>query len=212
MTYDDVNRNKVEFMENLYINKCKTFINFMLSQQQWDGISKEEINKWLENFRELEQTDLELVYKLLTNIIYFSEADIINILKTGVFYCIAYDEILSKQIVSEFNLSQHALNNIYQNELLKTCFVPLLDSNSPHESGNYVSRLLVQQQIISHNNSMFIEELPGYLSTNRFKRIVIIDDCVGSGDQIKTFWDTKYVIDNGKKFLLKIYLKNILLL
>ena len=38
----------------LHINKCKNYIDFMLSQQQWSGLTKTEIELWLNNFCDLE--------------------------------------------------------------------------------------------------------------------------------------------------------------
>ena len=38
---------------SLYINKYKTLINFMLLQQQWSGLTKADIDRWMGNFREL---------------------------------------------------------------------------------------------------------------------------------------------------------------
>ena len=52
-------------MNSLYINKCKAFIDFMLTQQQWSGLTKAAIDSWLSNFRGLPLEEQELVYKLL---------------------------------------------------------------------------------------------------------------------------------------------------
>ena len=50
-------------MNSLYINKCKAFIDFMLAQQQWSGLTKASIDSWLSNFRGLPLEEQELVYK-----------------------------------------------------------------------------------------------------------------------------------------------------
>lgn len=184
-------------MENnslVYINKCKEYINFMFSQQQWSGLTQSEVNLWLQNFNTLSIEEKELVYKLLVNVIYFSEKDIESVLREGVYNCVAYNVILEKQKNSMFETSPRALATTYEDELKKSCFVPLLDSNSPHESGNFVSRILVQRGIIEEKQSMFIEEVPSALNSGMFNKIVIVDDCVGSGQQIEDFWSTKTVL------------------
>ena len=132
----------------------------MLLQQQWSGLTKVDIDRWIGNFGGLSDEEQMLVYKLLSNIIYYSENDLIEILKEGVYKCVAYESILEQQRNIKFNLSQKALRNIYEEELRQSCFVPLLDSDSPHESGNYMARLMVQQGIIANEQSMFIEKLP----------------------------------------------------
>lgn len=185
-------------MEELFINKCKSFVEFMLMQQQWSGITRREIDKWISNFQGIKGDELKIVYTLLTNLIYFSEKDVTDVLKEGVFSCVAYDEILKAQKNNEFNLSQKALRNIYERELRSSCFVPLLDSNSPHESANYVSRLLVQQGIVPVDRSMFIEDVPEELNRTEVKRLIIVDDCVGSGHQLTDFWKKKIIQDGAE--------------
>lgn len=175
----------------------------MISQQQWSGIGNREVDKWLQNFKDLSLEDKHMVYKLLTSVIYFSEKDVTDVLKDGVFKCIAYDSILKSQIDNEFQLSNRALQNLYEKELSQACFVPLLDSDSPHESGNYVSRLLVQQGIIPPSQSMFIDKVPECFKDGKFNKLIIVDDCVGSGHQLTGFWTKTKVKDNGKDISIK---------
>ncbi len=173
---------------SLQINKCKTFIDFMLSQQQWSGLQKSDVESWLKNFKDVQSGERLLVYKLLSNIIYFSEADVIAALKEGIYKCLYYSVILEKQINAKFSMSQQALAAVCQEELENTYFIPLLDSNSPHESGNYIMRLLVQQNIIQPRQSVFLESLPDIFISRKIKRLVVVDDCVGSGHQLLDFW------------------------
>lgn len=187
---------------NLYINRCKAYIAFMLSQQQWSGLTKATVEEWIENFRDLSEEEKCLVYRLLTSIIYFSENDVIEALKEGIHHCLYYESILKKQITSDFSLSAKALANIESEELAKTCFIPLLDSDAPHESGNYVTRTLVQQGIIKSTQSVFLDKLPDLLKRGAFSRLVIVDDCVGSGDQLDTFWtEARVNVDGSSKRL-----------
>lgn len=173
---------------SLQINKCKTYIDFMLKQQQWSGLTRADVDRWLNNFKSLTERELLLAYKILANLIYFSEADVIEALKEGIHKCLYYDVLLRKQIEAGFSLSQKALSNVAQEEMEQTCFVPLLDSDSPHESGNYVTRTLVQQGIISSERSVFIDKLPERFASGGIKNLVIVDDCVGSGQQLSSFW------------------------
>ena len=183
-------------MSQFFIDKCKAFIDFMLSQQQWSGLTIDNIDSWLSNFRDLPQDEQIIVYKLLTNIIYFSENDIIDSLKIGVYNCLSYEDILNKQINSNFTMSAHSLKNAHKANIDNACFVPLLDSSSPHESANNICRMLVQQNIISSQNSKFIDQVPEMLKNEKIKNLVIVDDCIGSGDQLRGFWsNTKINVD-----------------
>jgi hypothetical protein len=190
------------------IHRCRAYINFMLSQQQWSGLTKAEIDQWLNNFRELSQEEMLLVYKLLINLIYYSEDDVIDALREGIFNCLFYNILLEKQKSEKFQLSPQALSNIVKEELRKTCFVPLLDSDSPHESANYVTRLLVQQQMISPIQSMFLHDIVDPIQAGNFSRLVIVDDCIGSGDQLRGFWNnTAEITIGGTEILLSEFCK-----
>lgn len=165
----------------------------MLSQQQWSGLTRQEIDGWLSNFDSLGSDNREFAYKILVNLLYFSEKDVINTLREGVYKCVGYDAILAAQTASSFSLSNHSLCNIYNGELSATIFLPLSDNDSPHESGNYVSRLLVQQNIIPVSNSIYADRLPEVFIKDDVKNVIIVDDCLGSGDQITSFWTTKRI-------------------
>ena len=175
----------------------------MLSQQQWSGLTKSNVDSWLTNFKGISLAEQELVYKLLTNIIYFSENDITDALKIGVFNCLSYFDILEQQKLSCFSMSTHTLQNIHKSNINKSCFVPLLDRGAPHESANNICRTLVQQGIIPADRSMFINEVPNLLRTHQINNLVIVDDCVGSGDQLRDFWEETRVDDMGSCLCIK---------
>lgn len=195
-------------LATLHINKSRAYIDFMLSQQQWSGLTKVDVEQWLSNFRDLQPKEMLMVYKLLTSLIYYSEKDVLEALREGIHNCLFYDIILEKQKVADFSLSQQALSGIAKQELRKACFIPLLDSNSPHESGNYVTRLLVQHGLIRPNQSMFLDKIVTEIRIQKFTRLVIVDDCVGSGDQLREFWSTATINDEGTIILLKDFCAN----
>lgn len=190
-------------MNNLYINKCKAFIDFMLTQQQWSGLTKAAIDSWLSNFRGLPHEEQKLVYKLLTNLIYFSENDVTDALKMGVYNCLSYSDILERQKSSGFSLSTNTLKNAHKSNINKSCFVPLLDSGAPHESANNICRTLVQQGIIPAERSKFIDQVPDLLKARQINNLVIVDDCVGSGDQLRTFWEETRIDVDGSSLSIK---------
>ena len=183
---------------DLYIEKSKLFYRFMVSQKQWSGLEIEDIDKWINNFRELDIEEQYLAYKLLAHLIYFSEKDIIEALKNGLYKCLLYKEALEKQIENDFQLSPKAIDNIFQDQKDKSVFIPLLDSDSPHESGNYILRLLVQQGMIKKTNSMYLSKVPIFCKKTKIEKIIIVDDCVGSGQQLRTFCNKHQSYLEGK--------------
>lgn len=187
---------------NLYIDKCKLFINFMIGQQ-WSGLSKSDVTKWLDNFKDYGKREQYLAHKLLVNLIYFSEDDVLDALKDGIYKCLYQDVLLENQKKSDFGTSQQMLANKLSSKLNDSCFIPLLDNDSPHESGNYVSRLLVTKGIIKTWQSVFLNKVCLTYTNSPFSNLVIVDDCVGSGDQLRTFWKESKVIFNNHEMSLR---------
>lgn len=181
----------------LHIDKCKSYIDFMLSQQQWSGLTKAEVEQWLSNFQDLNLYEKYLVYKLLTSLIYYSEKDVLDVLNEGIHSQLFYDVVLAKQMSTDFSLSWQAISNVVKSELNDSRFIPLLDKNAPHESGNYVSRLLVQNGLIHPSQSLFLDSIVGAFQKKPFRNLIIVDDCVGSGEQLRTFWTSASVSINS---------------
>lgn len=94
----------------LHIDKCKSYIDFMLSQQQWSGLTKAEVEQWLSNFQDISLYEKYLVYKLLTSLIYYSEKDVLEVLNEGIHCQLFYDVVLSKQMSTNFSLSRQAIS------------------------------------------------------------------------------------------------------
>jgi len=190
----------------IHINRCKLYIDFMLSHHQWTGIHKEDVNRWINNFSGLSDDIISFAYTLLVNIIYYSEADIIVALKEGVKNLLFKEIILQEQKKMHFRLSPQALYSILNDELRASYFIPLLDKNAPHESSNFMLRLLTQNNIIEANQSVFLRDLK--IERSKYIRIVIVDDCVGSGDQLIEFWSRNAKINiDGSEYLLRDYCK-----
>jgi hypothetical protein len=136
------------------------------------------------------------IYKLLTNIIYFSDSDIIYFLRNGVKNYLFNDILLNAQINANFELKENHLQNIIDEEIGKSCFMPLLFSNLPHESGNYILRLLVQNNIINSDQSVFPDNIENKVKFYNYQRIIIVDDCIGTGEQLIGFWTDETKIND----------------
>lgn len=77
--------------------------------------------------------------------------------------------------------------------------MPLLYSNSPHESANYITRLMIQQRVIETHQTIFLHQLVKAFEKYNFNRLVIVDDCLGTGDQLREFWNKNAYINFGEK-------------
>lgn len=50
---------------------------------------------------------------------------------------------------------------------------------------------------------MFIDKVPNFFKFTQTKNLVIVDDCVGSGQQLRTFWEETEVSDDGENLTIK---------
>jgi len=163
----------------------------LVCQAQWDYLNYSDVTKWIEdNF----QNDVEGQYyatKILLHTVYYSKKDLIKLLNYGLNDRI-YGEIIKRELIEAGNIyipSSEAESKV--NKLRKASFfVPLLDSNKPSESGNGIVGDLVHKLDIAESQVAFhwdvtVEKLKDS------KLLIFVDDCVGSGRQLKTFWNSK---------------------
>jgi hypothetical protein len=177
-----------------YINNALLIITFYLRIGQWDGITEGDIKLWLKNFKN-DVLDRYLSIKLLNHIIYYSESDMELLLREAIFNRVISQEIiLPTQIANNFAINNQDLIAMLNNEIQKTLFIPLLDGPRPDESGNQLMRILTQRLEIPTSQvkfHFFIED-----SDSQCNRLVIIDDCMGSGQQCYDFWTKATIKDS----------------
>ncbi len=172
----------------LYVSNKTIQIRTICRTDQWSGLKESNVYDWMNgNFKDIEGR--YIATKLLTNGLYYSEQNIISLLKTGVYQRIIGNEIKNNLIESN-NIYQPVTttNAILNEEKEKTLFIPLSDSKNPSESGNAMVRYLVHKlgvnnKNVAHHFNLVPDNIDGY------NRIVILDDCIGSGDQIDGFWN-----------------------
>lgn len=176
-----------------YIDNARLAINFFLEYHQWDGLTKQEVDCWLENFSGSLQEQYYSI-RLLNQLLYYSERDMEILLIEGVFHRVLGRQVLFKhQLQNNFKTCQQELEFEFSRCLEKTIFVPLLDSGAPHESGNQISRILVNRLGINPCNVMFAQNISS--SHASCESLIIVDDCIGSGDQCREFWANATVQD-----------------
>jgi len=169
-----------------YIDETSRIISLMCRANQWNGLTEGAIQEWLRNFRD--QEGLYFASKIIRKWLYYSEDDIISLLRFGL-----YDKIYAQELISEIiqdgnlMIPNYITSSIIKSKFKKTLFIPLLDSNKPHESGLQFSRYLVQKLKVESNQSLFHYDIqPNHL--NEYDKLVIVDDCIGSGQQLVDFW------------------------
>ena len=170
----------------------------LIVQSQWDFIKFTDVQKFIDsNFK----NDVEGKYytlKILLHLIYYNKQDIIELIKFGLYEKIYGDEYRN-QLIANANIFIGKTDNIAAiNDYKKlSFFAPILGSGKPSESGNTMISDLVHSLDISDTNvdyhyNITREKLKGK------KVLIFVDDCLGSGVQLKTFLKS----DSVKKLLL----------
>ena len=131
---------------------------------------------------------------------YYSEENIIELLHDGVYNKILGEEIKDKLFRnSNICLLKSELESNIKNELDQTLFIPLLDGDKPNESGNTMIRYLVHKLNIKSVNTDFHFNVSEE-KIQKHKRIIIVDDCIGSGDQLNKFWNINMHVQKIKNY------------
>lgn len=184
-----------------YIANAKLVIRFYIECRQWDDVNWSKVKSWVDNFPEDEDSQY-LIFRLLKHILYYSEHDMLRMLNKGIFEKVFGSDVMKHQIESEFSVRQNDLQ-FYLNELIsKTYFIPLLDQGETYESGNQIARLLVYKLgIPTERVTLNLNKL----LQGSCNRLIIVDDCIGSGDQCRTFWSNTKI---GNELLYEWCLKN----
>lgn len=163
----------------------------VVCQSQWDYLKYADLEKWLtDNF----QNDIEGRYyatKIILHTVYYTKKDLENLLNYGLNEKI-YGVIIKECLVDNKNI--YIANSDGEARVAdlkrKSFFVPLLDSNKPHESGNGIIGDLVHKLDVKENQVAFHRDITEEL-LDGYKILIFADDCIGSGNQLKKFWNSE---------------------
>ncbi len=178
----------------------------VVCRSQWDYLNYSNLCAWLEdNFN----GDIQGKYyaiKILLHTVYYKKIDIEKLIKYGLFEKI-YGEIIKEKLIADKNIyidssKGSAAVNSLKNE---SFFIPLLDSMKPSESGNIFTGDLVHKFNINPSQIDFHWNVTED-KLNGKKLLIFVDDCVGSGAQLKKFWNS-IAIQNLKIICQKLDIK-----
>ncbi|MCT4645243.1 MAG: hypothetical protein N4A74_09680 [Carboxylicivirga sp.] len=169
-----------------YLDNRKALIRVICRTKQWSGLDECDIYNWLDNFEDTFGKYLAL--KILIHSIYYSEKNVVELLGHGIYEKIHSAEI-KRQLVQDNNIliPRTETNSLLQDRLESSAFVPLLDKSRPGESGNQMTRYLIQKLNIAPSQTFFLEKLTDKVIL-KHKSIIFLDDCIGSGNQLDDFF------------------------
>lgn len=173
---------------DLYCSNKRALLRTICRTNQWSGITEGEIDDWLHhNFKDTKGKYFAI--KILLHGLYFSEQNLIELIKDGIYNKIFGAEV-KKQLIADQNIykPKSEIEAEITEAINKTLFVPLLNGDKPSESGNVIIRYLTHKVGISDANTAFHFNFDRE-KLAQFNRIIIVDDCLGSGEQLNEFWN-----------------------
>lgn len=182
-----------EYNHDLYIDHCLLFFDFLLRKKQWSGINSTDYKRWLNNFSQIENGKY-IAMRILDALLYYSEDDLLKLLDDVMLQVFESDVVLPLQIGRSFSCLSSEIEYEVKQAISKTIVMPCMeDVQDPGASGPEIIRS-IRNHFSPHIPTIFHYNI---IDGMQYDRIIIIDDCVGSGDQCRTFW-TEAQIRDGK--------------
>ena len=169
-----------------YIERNQPLIEFLIKTGQCTGLSLPSLRTWIDNFPD--DKGKYFAVRILKHFLFYSDSDVLRLLESGLEYSIKEKEARQKMLEARFTIMPSVLTPSIQKELDNTVFIPLLSDNKPTESGQEIIRLLSKKLHVKKSSCMFHWDLNNQIMGKK-TRIVIVDDNIGSGDQLEGFWE-----------------------
>ena len=159
----------------LYYSNKSTLIRVICRTHQWSGIQESNLTDWIQaNFKDNEGRYLAV--KILLHSLYYSENNLIELLRHGIYNIIIGQEIKDSLIQTKNIFVPHSISEAAVKEKLsKILFIPLLDGNKPNESANSIVRYLTSNIAIEQKNTAFHFHI-NPTDLHNYEKIIILDD------------------------------------
>lgn len=176
----------IEFNKELYMDQCLLFFSFLFRKKQWSGFSNADYTRWINNFEQIEDGKY-IATRILDFMLYYSEDDMLRLLDDAIMGIFENEIVLPAQIENNFSQLPTDLEFAVNDAISKTIVMPLIeDLKDPGASGPEIIRQ-VRNHFWPRLQTAFHYALP---QTATHERLILLDDCIGSGEQCKEFWET----------------------
>lgn len=182
----------IEFDKRLYMDQSALFFNFLLKKGQWSGITQMQYHQWNNNFGQVEEGKY-IASRILNSLLYYSENDILKMLECAFESIFNREVILPLQKETFFSRLPSELEYEINQAVSKSIVIPLLEEfANPGASGPEIARYIQSHIRPRFQMAYHFDIVPN----SQYDRIIIVDDCIGSGDQLKDFWNEARIKNN----------------
>lgn len=165
-----------QYAEIVY-DKISTLIKYGV----WDTVNLERFNRWKKQF--VDEKESYFAAYLAFQLLYYNKRDFLTLISW------AFAETIRQVVLNQYpnlDFNDEIWLQKLQAEEQNILICPFA-VDTPAASGNMVTRLLRNQNLISESRLCSVNQIKEKLDTNRYKAIVFVDDIIGSGDQARDF-------------------------
>lgn len=183
-----------EKMDN-FISYALNKVYFYIESKFWSKLTIDALHDWIGNFKSTEEKYCAL--KLLDRFVYYSEEDIVRLLDFGINEIILKRKILDSEVSANFKNTNAEIVATKDVLFLNTYILPLMTDNLS-ESSLAMVRYLTNELGFPEDRILDLNKLKSEI-LDKAQNIIIVDDFIGSSNQLYTFWnDTFVTLDNNK--------------
>lgn len=179
--------NKQETQWRAWVRKK---IDFYISTGKWDNVTIPQLNVWLANF---DYEGQKYALALLNHVIYYSEIDLKRLCQYALTNIVFKFQLLDFDKSNGFQGKNELLSSELKNRIDETKIIPVLSKGNPTESGNAIARMYTTTDLVDETKILRPDQLISYIYRGSCKRFLFVDDFLGSGDQLDSFWNGSHI-------------------
>lgn len=177
-----------------FINYALKKVYFYIESKFWSKLDIDTLHAWISNFKTTEEKYCAL--KLLDRFVFYSEEDIVRMIDFGFYESILKRKIIDFEIANDFQVKNDVLLKFKSDFILNTRVLPLLTDNLS-ESSLAMVRYLTNDIGFPERNILDLNNLKSE-DLEKSKNLIILDDFIGSSNQLHTFWNFTEIQVDGE--------------
>lgn len=181
-----------------FVLETKRYVSFLQKYEPMFGPHK--LEDWIDNFKS-DLADQYVCYNIIRNLLFYNESDIRCLIRKLIDRLVS-DIVLKDELEHGFGSSQHHLEHKWNTVISRMVFVPISLDDDVSQSSIKIARMISEIYTSRGVKVIDLEKIledPNQISD--FDTIVFIDDCIGTGCQLRKFRNKRglFVENLGKK-------------